>query len=176
MRKIFSWAIAIGVLFGLLRLSAFVFGPTLCRDGWHSASIGRQGACSHHGGVDRSKNILPLIFTGLAAWAGIGFHSSPASYWLTFQRPPGPLRPEPPPPLSSPPPTPLPSRGQPSPPAPIQIPAAGEAACPKCGGGMVMRRARRGRHKHKPFWGCLRFPFCNGTQKFRPRLVAGRTL
>ena len=24
---------------------------TTCRDGWHSASIGLRGACSHHGGV-----------------------------------------------------------------------------------------------------------------------------
>lgn len=26
-------------------------GGSVCRDGWHSKSIGKQGACSHHGGV-----------------------------------------------------------------------------------------------------------------------------
>lgn len=30
-----------------------IWGPVIitCVDGWHSPSIGRQGACSHHGGV-----------------------------------------------------------------------------------------------------------------------------
>lgn len=30
-----------------------LWGPVIitCVDGWHSPSIGRQGACSHHGGV-----------------------------------------------------------------------------------------------------------------------------
>ncbi len=30
-------------------------GPSLCSDGWPSHSIGRQGACSHHGGVAGPK-------------------------------------------------------------------------------------------------------------------------
>lgn len=29
----------------------FTFQGHTCRDGWPSRSIGRQGACSHHGGV-----------------------------------------------------------------------------------------------------------------------------
>ena len=39
----------------------------VCKDGWASPSIGRQGACSHHGGVRTS--ILPL----LALVTSIGF-------------------------------------------------------------------------------------------------------
>ncbi|MFF2411841.1 hypothetical protein [Streptomyces sp. NPDC058092] len=29
----------------------WVFAGQACQDGWHSPSIGQQGACSHHGGV-----------------------------------------------------------------------------------------------------------------------------
>lgn len=47
-------------------------GPTRCRDGWHSLSIGERGACSHHGGVDRSRgsliNLVALIIAGGAAY------------------------------------------------------------------------------------------------------------
>lgn len=44
-----------------------------CRDGWNSPSIGRQGACPHHGGVDRSLGLggwLLLFGMPLAGWAG----------------------------------------------------------------------------------------------------------
>ncbi len=40
------------------------FGPLRCRDGWASASVGTQGACSGHGGVDYS----PVT---KARWAGL---------------------------------------------------------------------------------------------------------
>lgn len=46
----------------------------VCVDGWPSPSVGRPGACSHHGGVDygprddaREHNSLSLIFVALAA-------------------------------------------------------------------------------------------------------------
>lgn len=32
-----------------------------CADGWLSTSIGRQGACSHHGGVETFINIYGVI-------------------------------------------------------------------------------------------------------------------
>ncbi len=52
----------IGWLFGL---SVFIFSICIkpeatCNDGWKSPSIGRQGACSHHGGVDYNSE-YPLI-------------------------------------------------------------------------------------------------------------------
>lgn len=52
-----------------------LMGPVTCRDGWHSASIGRQGACSHHGGVDHSKNWLNFwLSLALSLAAAIGCH------------------------------------------------------------------------------------------------------
>ncbi len=38
-----------------------------------------------------------------------------------------------------------------------------EPTCPKCGGSMVKRTARRGRDAGKQFWGCEHFPGCRGT-------------
>lgn len=52
---------------------------TTCRDGWHSPSIGRAGACSHHGGVDRSWGLRTwLLILGL-----------PAGWWVGAQIPKG---------------------------------------------------------------------------------------
>lgn len=45
-----------------------LLGPTTCNDGWHSVSIGSRGACSHHGGVDRSHGFFGLRGGGVAAW------------------------------------------------------------------------------------------------------------
>ncbi|WP_215448018.1 DUF3761 domain-containing protein [Streptomyces sp. ATCC 21386] len=36
--------------------------PAHCRDGWPSTSIGRQGACSYHGGVVPARPWATLIF------------------------------------------------------------------------------------------------------------------
>ena len=48
-----SWVL--GSIFGIATFAAVVpfQGKATCRDGWHSSAIGRSGACSHHGGVDR---------------------------------------------------------------------------------------------------------------------------
>jgi hypothetical protein len=43
-----------------------VIGPTTCRDGWHSPSIGKPGACSHHRGVDRTPGTL-IFFAALGS-------------------------------------------------------------------------------------------------------------
>ena len=48
-------------------LGSWIAGPSTCRDGWQSSSIGTRGACSHHGGVYR--NPLPLL---MGALVGIG--------------------------------------------------------------------------------------------------------
>jgi restriction system protein len=37
-------------------------------------------------------------------------------------------------------------------------------ACPKCGGEMVQRVAKRGANAGKSFWGCLRYPTCTGVR------------
>lgn len=36
--------------------------------------------------------------------------------------------------------------------------------CPTCGGGMVNRTAKRGANAGKRFWGCVRYPTCEGTR------------
>lgn len=50
-------------------LIAVLIGPAMCRDGWRSPSIGRQGACSHHGGVSRNGPIgLLAVVAGIGAY------------------------------------------------------------------------------------------------------------
>ena len=41
-------------------------------------------------------------------------------------------------------------------------------ACPKCGGEMVRRLAKRGANAGREFWGCLRYPKCTGTCHIEP--------
>jgi hypothetical protein len=43
-----------------------ILGPVKCSDGYASPSIGHSGACSSHGGVDRSRDAL----IGLLSVAG----------------------------------------------------------------------------------------------------------
>lgn len=50
-----------GIVFGLIS------GPAVCRDGWHSSSIGTRGACSHHGGIKRGWGGILATIVGLAA-------------------------------------------------------------------------------------------------------------
>lgn len=38
------------------------------------------------------------------------------------------------------------------------------ASCPKCGGAMIRRTARRGANAGNDFWGCARYPSCTGTR------------
>ncbi|WP_407242105.1 hypothetical protein [Escherichia coli] len=33
-----------------------------CNDGWGSSSIGRMGACSHHGGVNHTRGFIAFSF------------------------------------------------------------------------------------------------------------------
>lgn len=43
-------------------------------------------------------------------------------------------------------------------------PVAGTPACPRCGGAMIRRTARRGARAGRPFMGCARYPTCQGTR------------
>ncbi len=47
---------------------------------------------------------------------------------------------------------------------PLQVEHAPSATptCPACGGGMVLRTARRGERAGQDFWGCLAYPTCRG--------------
>jgi ssDNA-binding Zn-finger/Zn-ribbon topoisomerase 1 len=34
--------------------------------------------------------------------------------------------------------------------------------CPRCGSSMVLRTAQKGRYEGQEFWGCSRYPACEG--------------
>jgi hypothetical protein len=64
-----SWAAGIGsAIFSIVAL-VYVLGPATCRDGWASPSIGRSGACSHHGGVSGRDWVT---FLGVVIGIGVG--------------------------------------------------------------------------------------------------------
>lgn len=123
-----------------------------CSDGWPSGSIGRRGACSHHGGVSRGPDFLRNILSigiGWAAYAGTA----------KLRQPPQPSAPIPKPAVE-----PLP--------APVKEQATANAGptCPKCGRHMVLRTARNGAHAGQEFYGCSRYPRCKGTRSTTGRV------
>jgi hypothetical protein len=69
------WTAGVAAFLLSLILLRSTFGGATCRDGWASPSIGRPGACSYHGGVDRSKGALIMVVSlgiGAAAGAWVG--------------------------------------------------------------------------------------------------------
>jgi|SRR6516165_6095188 hypothetical protein len=66
-------AIAIVAFFILQNLLTILFeqmfGPVKCSDGYASPSIGRSGACSSHGGVDKSRDMLIAVLSLAGAGA-----------------------------------------------------------------------------------------------------------
>ncbi len=73
---ILGWGIGI-----LLFLFINSFIQSTCHDGWSSPSIGMQGACSHHGGVD-SKGGLRLLALLFSAYIGYMSSSINFQYYL----------------------------------------------------------------------------------------------
>lgn len=65
--------VAGGIAFVLV-LVLLPFSGGQCEDGWKSSSIGRQGACSHHGGVDRNEGWL-ILAAAVASVVGFGVSS-----------------------------------------------------------------------------------------------------
>lgn len=139
MKAIFRHPVAVGVaVFVLLRaLASPLIGPTVCRDGWQSHSIGARGACSHHGGVGTNWGaLLATILSGAAGiWTGRAIHKRNETrrsqeMERRYPRPPVSLLP----------------------------------MCPQCGAAMRERLAKRGRHKGERFLGCSRYPRCKGTR------------
>ena len=129
-----------------------------CRDGWHSPSIGRPGACSWHGGVKRGQNFIPVmipVFAGVGAGVVLANLMSGAAAKVVPE-------PKPTPEPSS---RPLYVRPAPVRPIAYEPPrqaTESEVACPKCGGPMALRVARRGRRRGRKFWGCFGYPRCTG--------------
>jgi hypothetical protein len=174
MRRFLSVVVGFVVFFALSMLAGQLLGSVKCRDGWASSSIGRQGACSHHGGVDRSRGGLGMIFMVVGGFAGFLFYGSAIGERLDKPRQRPPLPPRPPTPAS--PPSPLassepfePEPHTPRPPKPVIPPRPGAKACPKCGGAMKLRTARSGYYAGRKFWGCLRYPDCTGTTNVKRR-------
>lgn len=64
--QILGWVVGVALFLLLLQL----LPEARCADGWASPSIGRQGACSHHGGV-RGNGIYGILILGLSIAAGI---------------------------------------------------------------------------------------------------------
>jgi hypothetical protein len=76
----------VGIAVALVAYIALIqFLPeAVCQDGWKSPSIGRHGACSHHGGVRTS--ILPLLVIALSiALGGILAKVLNAGGWSEFR-------------------------------------------------------------------------------------------
>jgi hypothetical protein len=132
--------------------SSRVVPHTVCRDDWPSASIGRRGACSHHGGV--GTNWLALLATLASAGCGVA-----VSRWLSSRtekarraqyeaqaketelRPPG---------------------------RDAQRSIMRGTFCPSCRAPMRLRTARKGRFAGQQFWGCSKYPRCRGVRPFQP--------
>ena len=133
-------------------ITLFVFfiaiqGPVRCRDGWPSPSIGRQGACSHHGGVASSPLLFELILSMLAGWAASALRNRPLEKRRLAERRAEQERFE----------------------AEIKAKAQiDRIACPLCRFPLRMRRAYRGKNKGGHFMGCTRYPQCKGTRDLTP--------
>lgn len=74
--KLFNWAVGISIVIGIFFASIGTYRG--CADSWKSTSIGRQGACSHHGGVQTFNNIYGwggLVVGSLIIFAFIKIYS-----------------------------------------------------------------------------------------------------
>lgn len=177
MRGCLSVVVGFATMVGLSFVAGQLLGPVKCRDGWMSSSIGRQGACSYHGGVDRSQNGLGIIFLIAGGVAGFAFYGSKIGERIDHRRQPPKspsyTSPNPSPPPPSNPPSPQPIRvSQPTAPRlpkPITKPRPGAKACPRCGSAMKLRKARSGYYSGSKFWGCSRYPDCKGTANVKRR-------
>lgn len=119
-----------------------IIGPTRCSDGWASPSIGKQGACSHHGGVNRSPRngvLILSILGGFLAAAFIGSSQSNKSGQIGREDKA------------------LSRRGN-----KVQNQSSSSPQCPICGSGMVLRVARKGIYAGNQFYGCEKYPRCKG--------------
>jgi hypothetical protein len=127
-----------------------------CVDGWQSPSIGRSGACSHHGGVNNGGPMVPLVSGVVAYVVGRTLnkylarpthqdqHLSRAQSLTSQVRPHEPALPV----LSH-------KTRLRSPPR--------QPRCPRCNGAMRRRLARRGPNSGNAFLGCALYPSCKGT-------------
>jgi len=145
-------------------LLSFLLGPTTCSDGWHSPSIGKQGACSWHGGVNNTPQFLSFlasVFVGLVVYA--------LSHWrelkrqeelqaILYREEPAPIDNEAREKVEN-----LRKFIKTTRAAKAEV-SYGGVTCPLCGSAMERRLARKGPRKGKYFFGCSRYPMCRGTR------------
>lgn len=159
------WLIGIGVFIGSMILLSILFGAAVCSDGWASPSIGRRGACSHHGGVDKTAGVIKLFLSIAATWWAVFAYSAGREKWLAKRRetseatkPATAEKPAITPHITPPPTSVVAPRTKRSP----------KVKCPVCGGAMSVRTAKVGKNAGGKFWGCKRFPRCKGTRPHYP--------
>lgn len=133
-----------------------LIGGAVCSDGWHSGSIGRSGACSHHGGVRSWPNVLAFFGSIIIAFKFHKFRNrnTPSSSHNINSSP-----------LSESSPRPAPNPEPPSQKIKRDIDKKSNS-CLRCGSNMVLRTAKKGRNTGNKFWGCSRYPRCKGTRPF----------
>lgn len=136
-----GWVAAAFGAFGFVAVAKLV-GPEHCDDGWASSSIGSRGACSWHGGVDHSPEMLTLCAAVL--FAGLGFIAAIRLIdWLE-----------------------KPERERAALAAKVAEEARYAAAlaagelCPNCGSYMQRRTAQKGPNRGNYFMGCTAYPRC----------------
>ena len=168
-----SWAFALAVFLVLQVIASFVLGEITCSDGWASGSIGKQGACSHHSGVDGSVGLFIFL---MAITAGCSFYASSLSRHFDEKQPKISKRSNVrdlivPPILLDVATIEVGPTQNTLPPQIRQRKAFGSTVhkCPKCGLGMVKRKSRTGYHRGKYFWGCSGFPDCKGVKQVTSR-------
>jgi hypothetical protein len=115
----------------------YLFGPATCNDGWHSPSIGKQGACSWHGGVNNTPELVAFCVSailGFVVYVWLKLREEQKRKPL-YQALVG-------------------DKGRPTYDGP---------RCPLCNSEMRIRVAKKGLNKGGIFFGCTRFPHCRGT-------------
>ncbi len=133
--------VAVGMVFSIFFVS--IQGPARCNDGWHSPSIGRQGACSHHGGVESSLLPFELILSALLGWAAATLRSRPIERRRLAEQQAERERVD----------------------AETKARALADGiACPNCGFPMRMQGIYRGSKRGSYFMSCTRYPACKGAR------------
>jgi hypothetical protein len=152
LRAFLKWTLGLAGVAMLLG-SCSLYGPRIgavCNDGWRSNAVG-QGACSHHGGVDRwiHNDPQPGLRWGLAIFGGISLLVSAFAASSTEKNTPS-----------------LKQNGvhqlQHSKPQQHSAEPTHQFECMNCGARMVIRTRRRDGIR---FLGCTRFPKCRYTKE-----------
>ncbi len=153
-----TWILILVFLFSMGIFSYILDEPAKCADGWSSPSIGRQGACSHHGGVVYGGSFwkwpISLCLTYFAFYIFVDVKNQ------TNKTPEDKIK------ISN------EYKEKPfnnlksanSENVKIDNVGFGHPICPDCSGSMVKRIAKQGKNKGGFFWGCVHYPNCTGTR------------